>query len=87
MTDTAQILLITVITVLTILLTLIGIQVVYILKEFRKTMEKINKVLDDFGVASESIAHSITSLTGLTAGLKTALSLFSHFKKKEEKNE
>lgn len=81
MTDTAQILLITVITILTILLTVIGIQVVYILKEFKKTIEKLNKILDDAGVASESFAKSLSGLTGVTAGLRTVLSLFGLFKK------
>jgi len=85
MADTAQILLITVITILTILLVVIGIQVVYILKEFRKSIEKVNKILDDAGKLSNSFVGSFSSLTGITAGLKTVLSLFGIFKK--EKNE
>ncbi|MCL4382575.1 MAG: hypothetical protein M1575_02640 [Patescibacteria group bacterium] len=87
MTDTAQLLLITVVIVLTILLTVIGIQVVYILKEFRRSMEKINKILDDAGLASGAVAKSIAGLSGLTAGFKTAFSLLSFFKKKETPNE
>lgn len=87
MTDTAQLLLITVVIVLTILLTVIGIQIVYILKEFKKSMEKINKILDDAGLASGTIAKSIAGLSGLTAGFKTAFSLLNFFKKKETPNE
>lgn len=87
MAETTQILLITVIIVLTILLTVMGVQVIYILKEFRKTVENVNKILDDVETASHSLAGSINGLTGLTAGLKTALSFFSFFKRKEEKNE
>ena len=82
MTDTTQILLITVITVLTILLVVIGIQVVYILKEFRKSMEKINKILDDAGLMSGSVAKSVSALSGVTDGLKTAFSILGIFKKK-----
>ncbi len=86
MSDTTQILLITVVTVLTILLTVIGIQVVYILKEFKRSIEKINKILDDAGVASNTMAKSISGLSGVTSGFKTALSLLSIFKK-EKKDE
>jgi len=85
MSETIQIFLISVITILTILLTIIGIQVVYILKEFRKSIEKVNKILDDAGKVSNSFVGSFSSLTGITAGLKTVLSLFGIFKK--EKNE
>lgn len=84
-TDTAQILLIAVITILTILLTVISIQVVYILKEFKKTIEKVNKILDDAGIASGSVASSISSLNGVIAGLKTVLSLLGIFHKEKEK--
>lgn len=85
MGETTQILLITVITILTILLTVIGIQVVYILKEFKRTIERINKILDDAGLMSESFAKSLSGLTGVTAGLKTVLSLLGLFKKEKEK--
>lgn len=86
MINTTQILLVIVVIVLTILSTAIGLQIFYILKEFRKSVEKINKILDDCGVASGSVAKSIAGITGLTAGLRTILSLFGMFKK-GEKNE
>ncbi len=88
MTETTQILLIAVITILTILLTVIGIQIVYILKEVRKTIEKVNKILEDAGVASESFSKSIAGFSGLTSGLKTAFTLFGLLKKeKKDENE
>ncbi len=87
MTDTTQILLISVITVLTILLTVIGIQVVYILKEFRKSIEKVNKILDDAGIASNAMAKSIAGFSGISSGLKAVLSIFSSFRKDKEKDE
>ncbi len=80
MTDTTQILLISVITVLTILLTVIGIQIVYILKEFKRSMEKVNKILDDAGIASNAVAKSISGFSGISSGLKAVLSIFSKLK-------
>ena len=85
MTDVTQILLIIVVTVLTTHLTVVGIQVIYILKEFRKTVEKTNKVLDDTGVISESIAEPVESMSGLLMGIRSGLEIFNVFKKKREK--
>lgn len=73
MLDLTQILLVIVITTLTILLTLISVQVVNILKEIRKTVEKVNKMLDDAGLITESIAHPIAGLGGMIEGLKSGV--------------
>ena len=85
MIDTAQILLIAVITVLTVILTVIGIQIVYILKEFRKTVEKTNKILDDAGIISESVAKPVAGVSNILAGIKAGVDLVGIFKRKKEK--
>lgn len=84
MIDLTQLLLVVVVTVLTSLLTIIGIQVYYILKEFRKTIEKSNKILDDGGVISESVAKPAQSFSGLIMGIKSGLDIFSSLKKSQE---
>lgn len=86
--DTTQILLITVVTILTILLTVIGIQLVYILREFRRTIEKINKILNDAGNLSSNVTKSFSSFTNVLIGVKTGLSIFSKlFTKDDDKEE
>lgn len=80
--DTTQILLVIVISVLTILLVIIGIQVVYILQEIRKSLTKVNQMLDDATIVSGGISKTVTGATGLVSGLKTGLSLVSIFKGK-----
>lgn len=75
MIDPAQTALFLVIIVLTILLLILGIQVFFILRELRKTIEKANKVLDDTGVITESVSKPISSLSSLTMGLKTGATL------------
>jgi hypothetical protein len=74
MMDTAQALLVAVILVLTGLLVLIGFQVVKILREFKRSLEKINKILDDAGIISESVARPVANFSNLfetfTGGLK-----------------
>lgn len=89
MIDTTQVLLIIVVTTLTVLLTIIGIQVFFILREFKKSIEKINKMLDDAGMISESVAKPIASLSsGITgfSGITGLLGwLVSRRKKRKEK--
>lgn len=87
--DTAQIVLIFVVLVLTALLVATGFQFFKILGEFKKTVQKINKMLDDGGVVTETVSKSIAGLSGVGTGIKTALSVFSFFKKhkKEKDNE
>lgn len=77
-----------VVLVLTALLVATGFQFFKILGEFRKTVQKMNKMLDDSGVVTETVAKSVSGLTGVGAGIKTALSVFSFFKKtKKAKDE
>ena len=69
MMDNTQILLIAVVTVLTVLLTLIGVQVFFILRELKKTFEKFNKIIDDAGIISGSVAKPIASLSNSITGI------------------
>jgi hypothetical protein len=82
MIDTTQILLIAVITVLTVILTVIGIQLIYILKELRKTVDKVNKILDDTAIVSENIAKPVAGISSLLTGLKAGVDIANLFKTK-----
>lgn len=84
--DTTQILLVAVVTVLTILLTIIGVQIVFILVEVRKSLEKVNKMLDDAGTVTGGISRSVTGLGGLFEGIKTGLSFVHKFGKKHKED-
>ncbi|MBI2031473.1 MAG: hypothetical protein HYT08_02550 [Candidatus Levybacteria bacterium] len=89
MIDPAQTALFLVIIVLTILLLVLGIQVFFILRELRKTVDKANKVLDDTGVITESVSGPISSLSNLASGVKAGAaiaSLLSKSKKHKKEN-
>ncbi len=62
MVDATQFMLIFVIVILTVMLSVIAVQVFFILREFRKTLTKANKVLDDTGVISESVSKPVSLL-------------------------
>lgn len=75
MIDPAQTVLFIVVIILTILLLVLGIQVFFILQVLRRTIEKINKVLDDAAMITESVSKPISSLSSLTMGLKTGATI------------
>lgn len=79
--DSAQIILITVIIILTILLFVLGIQIFFILREFRKTVLKANKVLDNTNVITQSVSAPISSLSSIATGIRTGATFINLFKK------
>lgn len=79
--DSAQIILVIVIIVLAILLFALGIQVFFILKEFRKTVSKANRVLDNTNVITQSVSSPISSLSSIATGIKTGATFINLFKK------
>lgn len=89
MIDPAQTVLFLVVIILTILLIVLGIQVFFILRELRKTIDKANKVLDDTGTITESVSGPISRLSSLTLGLKTGATIAKMLqgKKKHKKDE
>lgn len=72
MIDSVQLILFIVISVLTILLVVLGVQVYFILKGFRKTVEYANDVLSHATLITESIAKPISSLADLSTGIRAA---------------
>ena len=85
MIDPAQTALFIVIIVLTILLLVLGIQVFFILRELRQTINKANKVLDDTGVITESVSGPISSLSSMATGIKAGSVIASFLNRKKSK--
>ena len=79
--DSAQIILVIVIILLTVLLLALGIQVFFILREFRKTVSKANKVLDNTNVITQSVSAPISSLSSIATGIKTGATFINLFRK------
>ncbi|PIY65194.1 hypothetical protein COY91_03200 [Candidatus Shapirobacteria bacterium CG_4_10_14_0_8_um_filter_39_15] len=86
--EITQLILVLVIVLLASVLTVIGVEVFFILKEFRFSVKKMNKILDDAGLISESVAKPIADLSGFISGLKSGAHLMkfiSRFTEEEEK--
>lgn len=71
MIDTVQIVLLVVIVTLTVLLVVLGVQVFFILKEFRKTVTKTNRLLDTSNDIAENVAVPVQSVSGLIDDVST----------------
>ncbi|MCL4389782.1 MAG: hypothetical protein M1484_01665 [Patescibacteria group bacterium] len=85
MIDLTQLLIALVILVLTSLLTIVGFQVYLILREFRATIQKANKVLDDTGVISESVSKPVSMLSSIMLGLRGGTKIMQALTKEKEK--
>lgn len=70
MVDPVQLTLLLVIVVLTVLLVVLGIQVFYILKEFRGTIKRANTVLDNANSITENIEGPLAAISSLVLGVK-----------------
>lgn len=84
--DVVQIILASAVVILTAILTLVGFEVFLIFKELRRSVQKINKILNDAGLISETITHQITGVSGLVKVVETAVDLIRiFFRKAKEK--
>lgn len=68
--DSTQLLLTVVLTVTTILLIVVGIQLVFVLKELRKTLQKVNNIVDNFEKVGVSVEHGFSEIKGFVSGAK-----------------
>jgi hypothetical protein len=79
MPDVTQTVMVFVVLALTALVIVLGIQVFNILGEFRQSIRKVNKMLDDAGIISESVAKPIAQASGFVSGMKSGLNFFKTF--------
>lgn len=70
MIDITQFVLLSVVISLAVVLVVVGIQTIKILAELKLTITKVNKILDDSGTISESVAKPISAFSGFLLGVK-----------------
>lgn len=73
-----------VITTLTILLTFIGIQIIYILRDLRETLKRINKIADNAEIITSAAVKPVTGITALVEGIQSSVKiaeLLGHLKR------
>lgn len=86
--DTTQLLLTVVLTITTILLIVVGIQLIFVLKDLRITLKKVNKIIGGFEKVSESVEHGFGEISGFVNSIKTIVKIVDLFQsKKHEKQQ
>lgn len=71
--DPIQILLIIILTVSTFFLTIIGVQLFITLRELRKTLKKVNKVVEGFESMGVGLNQGFQEVVGFMNGFKVIL--------------
>jgi hypothetical protein len=77
MIDTIQLVLLLVIVVLAVFLLVLGVQVFFILKDFRRTIGKFNRVLDDTESITSNIKKPLSNLSDLASGFRAGGSVLT----------
>ena len=85
--EVTQILLVIVVLVLTTIISIVGVEVFLILREVRQSVRKTNKILDDAGLISESVAKPIVGMSNFLTGLKSGLGMVKKVTELLEKDE
>src|SRR3989339_1525909 len=78
--DTTQLLLTIVLTLSTIFSVVIGIQLILVLKELRKTLKNVNLIIQGFESIGLGLEHGMSEVVGFLNGFKAvyhALDIFS----------
>mgnify|MGYP006303797787 CR=1 FL=1 len=70
-----QALLIVVIVLITGVLTFVGIQIILLLKELRKTVQRTNEVIDEIEVLIHKLGNPGQSLNNIITGVKQGINL------------
>lgn len=71
--------LIVVVIILTLILGIVGIQLVLVLAELRKTLRRVNETLDHAEAKINSVVQPFQNLGGMATGLQTGLKVFEAF--------
>ena len=85
--DPTQLTIIIISFALALLLIILGIQVWYILKEIRTSLQKMNTMLDDAKKVSSTVSEGIVGMSGFVNGLKTGISAITSLLHKKEETE
>ncbi len=84
--DSTQLLLTIILTVSTILAIIIGIQLIFVLKELRRTLLNVNKIVSGLESVGGGIEHEFSEILGFVKGVGNIFKILDNLNhKKNEK--
>lgn len=69
MNDPNQIIIISATTIMTVLLTVIGVQLVFVLRDLRRFLQRANNVMDEFEKVGLSLTHGYSEVSSFVSGI------------------
>ncbi len=85
--DATQLTIIVISSALTVLFIILGIQVWFILREMRRSLEKMNAMLDDAKKVSGAVSEGVVEMSGFMNGIKTGISAITSILAKKTDHE
>lgn len=79
MQETLPIIFAVVVVIITIILSVVGIQMIMVLAEVKRTLKKANQTLDEAEAKFKQIVAPLQSLGGMASGLQTGFKVFETF--------
>ena len=82
--DPTQLLLTLVLATTTIFLLIVGIQLIFLLRELRKTLKNANSIIDGFKKIGFSVDSGFKEIAGFLIGIKTIIKLIDSVTKSKK---
>lgn len=82
--DPVQLLLSITLTVTTIFLIVIGIQLVYLIRDTRQTLTRINTILDSYEALGETLNDGLGEVKGFLVGIRSVVNFIDVFHQKRK---
>ncbi len=83
--DTTQILLISAISIMTVIFTIVGIQLIFILRDARILITKMNTIVHELNNMGVNMNNSYSEVIGFFSGVKNIFNLVDTLSKKRAK--
>ena len=85
MVDPSQIFVVAAITIMTVLLSILGVQLIFVLRDLRILLTKVNNIIDEFEKIGFSIGHGYTEAMGFISGIKNLFMLTDYISSRKKK--
>jgi hypothetical protein len=84
MIDTSQILIVAAITVMTVLITVLGIQLIFIFKDVRQILKRVNTMTAELEKMGMNLSGSYTEILGFVGSVKKLLSVLDYVSERKK---
>lgn len=85
MVDPSQIFIVAAITIMTVILSILGVQLIFVLRDLRVLMSRVNNIVGELEKIGLNIGHGYTEAMGFVSGVKNLFMLTDYIAEKKKK--